>query len=254
MTMTVADSEKRQRGLVPGLTSSAPLNSALPAVLQEDAFCARMSLAFDESFAPILSTLDCLTSYFDPDLAPPDFLQWLAGWVGLDIDETWPVARRRLLVAEAIELHRIRGTREGLRRLVALYAGIPPDVEESGACAWSQTAGTPLPGSEQSNLVVRLDLPSGGWVVPAVVERIVRSARPAHVPQYVEIRVGTKQVHPPTSSELEDGTDLDMFRRAENVPQAQTPSDDSVEVGPGVPEISDDDTGTAPTDEPELDP
>jgi phage tail-like protein len=254
MSTTLAENGTGQRGLVPGLATSAPLGPSLPAVLQEDAFCTRMSLAFDESFAPILSTLDCLTAYLDPALAPPDFLQWLGGWVGLDIDETWPVERRRMLVSEAIELYRIRGTREGLSRLVALYAGATPEIDESGGCAWSQTADTPLPGSAEPQLVVRLNLPSAGWVEATVVERIVRSARPAHIPQQVEVRAGQKQIQTQSSLDIANEAEEESGVLGGHIPEAQPPSVASVEVGPGVPDRSDAFDAEPLKDEPEPDP
>ena len=42
-----------------------------------------------------MSTLDCLEYYIDPALAPSDFLDWLGSWVGILLDESWPVERRR---------------------------------------------------------------------------------------------------------------------------------------------------------------
>jgi hypothetical protein len=174
--------------------------------------------------------------------------------VGLDIDETWPVERRRMLVSEAIDLYRIRGTRDGLSRLVALYAGSAPEIDESGGCAWSQTADTPLPGSMESHLVVRLHLSSAGWVEPAVVERIVRSARPAHIPQQVEVRVGPKQMESQSSSAVEDEVEEDSAFPEGNTPEAQPPSVASIEVGPGVPERTDAFDAESVKDEPEPDP
>ena len=73
--------------------------------------------------APVLSTIDNLDAYLDPWLTPPDFLDWLAGWFGLELDATWPEERRRALVANALELGRWRGTVIGLALLVELYTG-----------------------------------------------------------------------------------------------------------------------------------
>ena len=70
------------RGMVAGLASPAPLLHRLPGVLQDDEFTQRFVRAFDDAYAPILTTLDSLACYFDPHLAPPDFVDFLAGWVG----------------------------------------------------------------------------------------------------------------------------------------------------------------------------
>jgi phage tail-like protein len=175
------------RGLVEGLVSPRPIAEQLPAALQEDEFCVRMMGAFDESLAPIFSTLDCLSTYFDPDLAPDDFVDWLASWVGLDIDETWSIERRRQLIHRAVDLYRMRGTALGLATHIQLYAGVTPQIEDSGGCTWSQTASNPFPGSAQPRVTVRLDVDDAATVKMSTVRRIVDSNRPAHVPFRIEI-------------------------------------------------------------------
>ena len=73
------------RGLVAGLDGTHPLGPALPALYQEDVTAQRFLSAFDDALAPILCTLDNIDAYFDPRLAPEDFLDWLGGWVGLSL-------------------------------------------------------------------------------------------------------------------------------------------------------------------------
>ena len=111
------------RGLIDELPSTRPLASFLPAMLQADDFCVRFTQGLDPVLAPVLSTIDNLDAYVDPWLTPPDFLDWLAGWFGLELDATWPEERRRALVANALELGRWRGTVVGLAMLVELYTG-----------------------------------------------------------------------------------------------------------------------------------
>jgi phage tail-like protein len=225
-----------------------PLAATLPSVLQEDDFCVRLTMAFDDALAPILSTLDCLTAYFDPSLAPPDFVDWLAGWVGLEIDETWPMERRRTLVREAIDLYRIRGTTTGLARHVALYAGVQPEINESGGCGWSREPGTPLPGSPVPSLTVHLRLADPSNVDPSVVERIVRSCRPAHIPQDVRVTSADTAVPTPEAIPAPALADdlalavepLDQEEELAGVPEAVRPDEgadevSSVEIGPGTP-------------------
>ena len=80
----------------------------------------------------MLSTIDNVDAYVDPWLTPPDFLDWLAGWFGLELDATWPEERRRALVANALELGRWRGTVIGLALLVELYTGAPAEIDDGG--------------------------------------------------------------------------------------------------------------------------
>jgi hypothetical protein len=59
-----------------------------------------------------------------------DFLAWLAGWLGLVLDQHWPEARRRELLKSAWRLYQLRGTPEGLRLHLQLYTGIDPQILE----------------------------------------------------------------------------------------------------------------------------
>lgn len=175
------------RGLLPGLPTARPIVDQLPASLQEDDFCRRMVSALDEVLAPVFATLDCFDSYLDPQLAPEDFVDWLAGWVGLEIDETWTLESRRQLIEKAVILYRIRGTAAALAAHVALYAGATPHIEENGACGWSQTAGSDMPGSPQPHLTVRLEVDDASQIRRGTVGRIIDANRPAHVPYALEV-------------------------------------------------------------------
>lgn len=106
-----------------------------PAADGSRAFLER-ALALFESVADGEERLiDDLPLLFDPGAAPdarPDgrWLDWLAGWLGVALDDAWPDDVRRGTVASAFAMHARRGTRESLRRLVALYAGATPRIEE----------------------------------------------------------------------------------------------------------------------------
>jgi phage tail-like protein len=66
----------------------------------------------------------------DPESAPAELLDWLAGFLGLALDERWPAATRRRLIAEGAWLMRFRGTVAGLARFIELYVGVPPILVE----------------------------------------------------------------------------------------------------------------------------
>ena len=98
------------RGLVPSLATPHPLGATLPGLYLDDDFAQRFLSGLDDVVAPIFSTVDNFDSYLDPALAPDDFLEWLAGWVGIALDDSWDEGRRRAIVARATELYRMRGT------------------------------------------------------------------------------------------------------------------------------------------------
>ena len=125
------------------LTTSTPLAGGLPALYGEPqpsagdtgSFVQRFTDALDEVLAPVLVTLDNLPAYFDPKTAPEYFLDWLAGWVGLELFEKWSPEVRRPLVADAVERHGQRGTKLGVENVVAIFADVDPEqitIEESG--------------------------------------------------------------------------------------------------------------------------
>ncbi len=66
----------------------------------------------------------------DARSAPQEVLPWLAGFVGLVLDERLDPERKRRLVGEAVPLLRMRGTVRGLRRFVELAIGIRPHILE----------------------------------------------------------------------------------------------------------------------------
>lgn len=172
---------------VDGLGTRVPIVEQLPAIYQEDQFTRAFTGGLDDVLAPVLATLDCLDVYVDPLICPPDFLEWLAGWMGLTLEEDWPIERRRKLVAEAIPLYRHRGTIEGLRAELEIYTGGTVDVIETGGTLWSQTPNSALPGASSPRLVVQVAVDDPGAVNRVGLEAIVAAAKPAHVPHAVEV-------------------------------------------------------------------
>ncbi|MCJ8505885.1 phage tail protein I [Kocuria flava] len=177
------------RGRIPGLSSPVPLASRLPAVLQEDEFLRRFLASFDESLAPVFLTLDGLASYVDPRLAPADFVNWLAEWVGVRVDEHWPVPQRREIVANGARIHRRRGTAAGIADAVRLAAaGVTHvDIEDSGGTEWSRTPDTQLPGTSRAELHVRVHATSLEDVDARRLDAVIRAVKPAHVQHTFEV-------------------------------------------------------------------
>jgi phage tail-like protein len=149
----------------------------------EDEFAQRWLAGFDDVLAPVLCTLDNIDTYFDADLAPQDFVAWLAGWVGLAVEDTWTEEALRRVVQQATELYRWRGTVRGLAAMVTAYSGAEPEIVDSGGSTWSLTPGGSAPGDAMHTVVVRL---RGGTIDVRRVERLVAAAKPAHVVHRVE--------------------------------------------------------------------
>ncbi|HEV7203725.1 MAG TPA: phage tail protein I [Jatrophihabitans sp.] len=176
------------RGTIDALFTAAPLGPMLPAIFQEDEFSMRFVSGFDDVIAPVLLTLDCLIDYFDPALTPVDFLDWLAGWVGIEIDESWATERRRAAVATAVEMYRMRGTITGLRANLEVLSGGTVEITDSGGVSWSTHPMGELPGQESPRLAVRVTIPDELTDrKQKAIDSIVATAKPAHVVHRVEV-------------------------------------------------------------------
>jgi phage tail-like protein len=145
----------------------------LPPIYAEHPFLGRFLLAFEEVLTPIEQTVDNFNLYLDPGTAPDFFLEQLAAWLGLTLDEKWPSEKRRTVVAEAAELYRQRGTRRGLSRHLEIYTDIVPEIIE--------------PDDHPHHFRVILRVPAGLDMDRATVDRIIRAGKPAHTTYTLEI-------------------------------------------------------------------
>ncbi|CAD5942978.1 MULTISPECIES: phage tail protein [Streptomyces] len=185
------------RAAVPGLPSRYPIGELLPALYTDDDLAQRFTAGLDTVLAPVLSTLDNLPAYFDPALAPADFLPWLATWVGAGIDPGWPPELQRAVLARAVELHRWRGTRRGLVEHLRLCFGVRADVRDGGGVAWSSEPGTALPPPPTGELLVRVWPVAPGVTVDANrVQEVVTASCPVHLTCRVEILPGPPEAAP----------------------------------------------------------
>lgn len=109
----------------------------LPEILREDPMLAAIVRAFEAVLVGAVERpLAGLHRYFTPgpgladgERAPDEFLPWLAGWLGLGLRPEWDGPTRRRLIAAAVELYRLRGTRAGVRLALALYLDDPTAVQ-----------------------------------------------------------------------------------------------------------------------------
>jgi phage tail-like protein len=175
------------RGLVADLASPQPLADSLPGIYQEDELARALTRAFDDGLAPIVGTIDNIAAYLDPALTPDDFLDWLAGWVGILPDETWPIERRRAIVAVASQIYRRRGTAAGLTMQLRLLTAGDVEVTDSGGASWSKTPGSKPPGDGSYSVRVRVKPPKKETIDAARLNALVAAAKPAHVAHTVEI-------------------------------------------------------------------
>lgn len=91
-------------------------------------------LALHESvLGGLEQAIDDLPLLLDAACAPDEadsWLTWLCGWLAFERSDLWSMARTRAHLADAFSLAARRGTIEGLRRYLKLYAGLESRIQE----------------------------------------------------------------------------------------------------------------------------
>ncbi len=175
----------------------------LPAIFQEDPFLGRFLLPFEEVLQGFDSLLSEIDRFFDPATTDSDFLPWLSQWLALVMDEEWDEAKRRRLIAEAVELYRRRGTVTGLKRYLEIYAGLIPEIYE---CRW--------PGGMQIGMASRIGGTVPDYLSMSEVTEASRVLPPVYHDYYVvsiEDSLSPHEIYYRTSlvREVEVGSETD---------------------------------------------
>ncbi|MDX8147385.1 phage tail protein [Lentzea sp. BCCO 10_0061] len=70
----------------------------------------------------LAESIDLLPTLFDPASVRADFLPWLAGVVGLELQSTWDERLRRRAIRDIVTIYGQRGSQAGLARYLDLYS------------------------------------------------------------------------------------------------------------------------------------
>jgi phage tail-like protein len=166
------------------------MRMSLPAVYRENDFAMRFIGALETVLDPIVATLDGLPAYVNPRLAPPDMLEVLAAWLGIELDESMDDHTRRELVVHSAEATRWRGTRKGLEIALRLtFPDLPLRIEDEGGVVFTRDAASePAPASNR--FIVYCDTP-----IPAkrqaVIARVIEEQKPLHVAYRLRVKAAT---------------------------------------------------------------
>lgn len=165
----------------------------LPSVYREDPIMGQFLRIFESILNPLENTVDNLALYFDPALTPESLIPWLASWVDLAFDPSWPQERRRELIKKAAELYRWRGTRRGLAEYLRIYTGTQPQIVEyiPGMILDGQTqmgVNTVLGSSGTGHhFTVILEIPETAAIDLKTVRNIIDSQKPAHTSYTLQV-------------------------------------------------------------------
>jgi phage tail-like protein len=90
-----------------------------------------LCFVFEHMFDSVEVNLTDGWRFYDPHVAPPEFLRWLSHWMAFSLDLDWPEPEKRSLIKRAVDLYRIRGTKRGLALFLRLFTGQEPDIAEN---------------------------------------------------------------------------------------------------------------------------
>lgn len=122
----------------------------LPAIYQEDEFIGKFILGFEKillgiddkvlwtipkdevKFQPqgLEETITTISTLFDPQRTPKEFLNWLAGWVALSLREDWEEEAQRRFISRIVSLYQLRGTKQGMIEMLKTYTGMGVELYE----------------------------------------------------------------------------------------------------------------------------
>ncbi len=129
--------------------------------------------------APAEEALAGLEKYFDPYLAPDEFVPYLAGWVDLEwllpLDGgPFPpgVGRLRELVRAAGELSRLRGRRDGLILFLQTATGV---------AGFEIIENPPGKDGQPQPFTIQVKVPPAARQYQALIDLIVRVQKPAYI-------------------------------------------------------------------------
>lgn len=107
--------------------------SYMPVIYQtgnKEDFLGRFLGLFETVYQDFDEKIAASTRQLDPMSAEPEFLHWLAKWVGISNAHLWQDDKLRLLLEGIVSKNLIRGTREYMEHMVSTFTGERPFLLE----------------------------------------------------------------------------------------------------------------------------
>jgi phage tail-like protein len=126
----IPDAEDDGEMIVPGLSIHfRRFLNYLPGIYHTDFMASFLSI-FEAIQMPIVWTIDNFDQFLSPRTAPTEFLPWLANWFEAEFDSTWSETQKRWFLEEAWLLFARRGTKWSVVRILEIYTGQTPVVDD----------------------------------------------------------------------------------------------------------------------------
>jgi phage tail-like protein len=169
-----SDGSSRRDELFPGSSGrSRFLIRYLPEAYWTDFMECFLGL-FESILLPIEWNIDNFDLFLAPSTSPAFFLPWLEAWFSLDPDATWNESQRRQLLAEAHHIYAMRGTRWALSRVLEIYTGQKPVINDTGKDLQPHTFTVRLTGRQLK-------------ASRKFIQKIIEDNKPAHTTYTLEI-------------------------------------------------------------------
>ncbi len=168
----------------------------LPSLYREDEFMGRWLILFERLWQPIEQQIALIDHYFDPLIAPPSMLRWLASWVDCPLENVLHEEQLRQWLRQATSLYRRRGTRAALQELLELYTGGHVEISEARAANLTLGkearlgAGVALGKANHPHTFhvrVRMTKPEDPDVWERNIRRLIAMEKPAHTTFSLEV-------------------------------------------------------------------
>lgn len=133
----------------------------------DNRFIPRFLALLESILSPIEWNIDNFDLYLQPQAAPLAFLPWLANWFEITFHHSWSEQSQRTLLSEAHQIHDRRGTAWALSRILEIYTGSAPEIDDQNKNLDPFTFIVKLPMREEQ-------------VNRNVIEQIIDASKPAH--------------------------------------------------------------------------
>lgn len=171
--------------------------SYLPAIYQtggREDFLGRFLGMFEAVYQDLGERITDSAKQLDPMTAEPEFLRWLARWVGISNAHLWQEKKLRLLLNGIVRKNLIRGTREYTEHMISAFTGERPFILEYGdieeyrgyANAYKSLTQSYAHGPYEVNVLVREQ------TVPSpreqqALKKMIEDMKPAHIRMHLII-------------------------------------------------------------------
>ncbi|MBD5532881.1 MAG: hypothetical protein HDQ98_11930 [Lachnospiraceae bacterium] len=171
--------------------------SYLPAIYQtggREDFLGRFLGMFEAVYQDFEERIADSAKQLNPMTAEPEFLRWLAKWIGISNAHLWQEERLRLLLDGIVRKNLIRGTREYTEHMISTFTGERPfileygDIEEyrENAKAYESLTQSYAHGPYEVNVLVREQAVSSLREQHAL-KKMIEDMKPAHIKMHLII-------------------------------------------------------------------